>query len=184
MKKLPWTSAALQQTKGWGRVGGEKCFHHPYEEGCSFLELGRDAPSRLPRAVSLSDNAQTLQRSQREEQRDQKKKDLAPLNRGAHQLSLPRRATSSSRHPLPPPLPVTLRKEEHNCSCPSKWEDTQLNSFFTPPTESQTLLVSLPTPPPHSSFRAKARAGRISPPPPCLPFRKQRCPYPSPNRSG
>ena len=33
MKKLPWTSAALQQTKGWGRVGGKKRFHHPYRSG-------------------------------------------------------------------------------------------------------------------------------------------------------
>lgn len=67
------------------------------------------------------------------------------------------RATPSSRHPLPPPLPVTLRKEKCNCSCPSKREGAQLTSFFTPPTESQTLLVSLPTPPPHPFYSERPK---------------------------
>ena len=67
------------------------------------------------------------------------------------------RATPSSRHPLPPPLPVTLRKEKCNCSCPSKREGAQLTSFFTPPTESQTLLVSLPTPPPHPLYSERPK---------------------------
>lgn len=39
---------------------------------------------------------------------------------------------------------MTLRKKECNCSGPSKQEGAQLTSFFTPPTDSQTLPVSLP----------------------------------------
>lgn len=122
MKKLPWTSAALQQTKGWGRVGGKKRFHHPYRSGVqSSWGAGGIYPSRLPRAVSLLKNTQTLQRGGRS-RGIRREGDPAPLSRGAHQPCLPRRATPSSRHPLPPPLPVTLRKEECNCSCPSKQE--------------------------------------------------------------
>ena len=122
MKKLPWTSAALQQTKGWGRVGGKKRFHHPYRsgvqtswgaEGIYPVDDPEQSPfSRIHRHYKGGGRSRAIRREG----------DLAPLSRGAHQPCLPRRATPSSRHPLPPPLPVTLRKEECNCSCPSKQE--------------------------------------------------------------
>lgn len=126
-------------TGGKGR--GRETLPSPLYE-YRFPEPGWKPLGRLP-----FPRIQTLQRRGRS-RRIRRERDLAPLNRGAQQPSLPKRATPSSKHPLPPPLPVTLRKEECNCSCPSKREGTQLTSFFTPPTESQTLLVSLPTPPP------------------------------------
>lgn len=106
------------------------------------------------------------------------------LNRGEHPPRLPRRATPSWRHPLPPPLPVTLRTEECKGSGPSKPEGVHLAASSTPPTESPTLLVSLPHPLPPPSFRPEAPVGPISPPPPGLPHPKQRCPYPFADRSG
>lgn len=100
------------------------------------------------------------------------------LNRGEHQPRLPRRATPSWRHPLPPPLPVTLRKEECNCSGPSEQEGVHLTTFFTPPTESQTLLVSLPHPTPTTLLPPRGHRGPNFPAPSKSPFPKAEVPLP------
>lgn len=76
------------------------------------------------------------------------------------------------------PLPVTLRKEESNCSSPSKREGAQLTSFFTPPTESQTLLVSLPHPTPTSPLPRRGQSGPNFPAPSMSPFPKAEVPLP------
>lgn len=106
------------------------------------------------------------------------------LNRGARQPRLPLRATPSSRHPLPPLLPVTLRKEECNCSCPSNSRASSSPASSPHPQNHRPSLSPSPTPTPHPSFQRETRVGRISPPPPSLLFPKQRCPYPFADRSG
>lgn len=144
-----------------------------------FPRVGGIHPAGYPEQSPFPRITQTLQRRGRGRSRGtRRERDLAPLNRGAHQPSLPVRATPSTRHPLPPPLPVTLRKEECNCSCPSKREGAQLPSFLTPPTESQTLLVSLPHPTPTSLAPRRGQSGPNFPAPSKSPFPKAEVPLP------
>lgn len=86
MKKLPWTSAALQQTKGWGRGKGRgrETLPSPLQKrGIDFLRgVGWNPPSRLPRAVSLPKNTQTLQRRRGRSRGTRREGDLAPFKSG------------------------------------------------------------------------------------------------------